>query len=55
MVVGPLTMLALHGLSVGELAFGRFVAFKAAFAGLLALVVTPVISIWALAEPARAA
>lgn len=54
-VVGPLMMLALHGLAVGQLAFAPFVAFKALFAGLLALLVTPVISIWALAEPARAA
>jgi len=48
-------LLILHGLSVSQLAFGPFVAFKAVFAALLALLVTPVISIWALAEPARAA
>jgi hypothetical protein len=54
-VVGPLAILALRGLSVGELAFGPFIAFKAVFAALLALLVTPVISLWALAEPARAA
>jgi hypothetical protein len=50
--VGPLAVLALHAFSVDELAFGPFIVFKALFAGLLALVVTPVISIWALAEPA---
>lgn len=54
-VVGPLTLLGLHGLSVGELAFARFLAFKAVFAAVLALLVTPVISLWALAEPAGAA
>lgn len=53
-VIGPLMILALHGFSVAELAFGPFIAFKATFAGLLALLVTPVISLWALAEPARA-
>ena len=51
-VVGPLAVLALHVLSVDQLAFGPFIIFKSVFAGLLALVVTPVISIWALAEPA---
>lgn len=51
-VVGPLAVLALHLFSVEQLAFWSFVAFKAAFAGALALLVTPVISLWALAEPA---
>ena len=49
---GPPTVLALHGLSIAQLALWPFVVFKAAFAGLLALLVTPVISLWALAEPA---
>lgn len=51
-VVGPLTVLALHGLSIAQLDFWPFIAFKATFAGILALLVTPVISLWALAEPA---
>jgi hypothetical protein len=51
-VIGPLAILALQALAVGELRFTPFVAFKAVFAGLLALLVTPVISLWALAEPA---
>jgi hypothetical protein len=49
--VGPLAVLALHGLSIGPLDVGPFIALKAGFAGLLALLVTPVISLWALAEP----
>jgi hypothetical protein len=51
-VVGPLAVLGLHVFSVNELAFGAFVLFKAMFAGVLALLVTPLISLWALAEPA---
>lgn len=51
-VVGPSTLLALQVLAVDRLDFASFVAFKAAFAGVLALLVTPVISLWALAEPA---
>ncbi|MBX3025096.1 hypothetical protein KF840_09320 [bacterium] len=54
LVVGPLAVLSLHGLAVAALAFPSFVAFKAVFAALLGMLVTPVISIWALAEPARA-
>jgi hypothetical protein len=54
-LVGPLTVLALQGLSVAQLDLGPFIAFKAGFAGALALLVTPVISLWALAEPAPAA
>jgi hypothetical protein len=51
-LVGPLTLLALALASVGELALAPFIAFKAVFAAALALLVTPVISIWALAVPA---
>ena len=53
LVVGSLSVWALGRLDVRELAFWPFVAFKAAFAAGLALVVTPVISIWALTVPAR--
>jgi len=51
-VVGPLTLLLLARASVDALALVPFITFKALFAALLALVVTPVISIWALAVPA---
>jgi hypothetical protein len=51
-VIGPLTVLGLHTLSVAQLDVGPFIAFKAGFAGLLALLVTPPISLCALAEPA---
>jgi hypothetical protein len=50
-LAGPVVMAALYGLEIAALPFGTFIAFKALFAGVLALVVTPVISIWALAEP----
>jgi hypothetical protein len=53
LVVGPLSVWALGELEVGDLAFWSFVGFKAAFAAALALVVTPVISLWAMTVPAR--
>jgi hypothetical protein len=49
-LVGPVAMAALYGLEIAALPFASFIAFKALFAGALALVVTPVISIWALAR-----
>jgi hypothetical protein len=49
--VGLLTVWALHRLGVGDLGLWPFIGFKAAFAAGLALVVTPVISLWALAAP----
>jgi len=52
LVVGPLSVWLLHRLEVGELTFWSFVAFKAAFAAALALIVTPVISVWAMTAPA---
>lgn len=51
LLVGPLSVWLLGRLGVDELAFWPFVGFKAAFAGALALVVTPVISIWAMTAP----
>ena len=52
-VVGPLSIWALSRMDVGELTFWSFVAFKAAFAAALALIVTPVISVWAMTAPAH--
>ena len=48
LVFGPLSVWALSRLGVDELGFWHFVGFKAAFAAALALLVTPVISIWAM-------
>ena len=48
LLIGPLSVWVLGRLEVIELPFWSFVAFKAAFAAGLALVVTPVISLWAL-------
>ena len=48
LVVGPLTLLGLEFASISELSLRGFVIFKALFAAVLALLVTPVISLWAL-------
>ena len=53
LVLGPLSIWLLDRYGVDELGFWSFVAFKATFAAALALVVTPVISIWAIAVAAR--
>jgi hypothetical protein len=53
LIVGPLSVWALGRLDVSELGFWPFVGFKAAFAAALALLVTPVISLWAMAAPVR--
>ncbi len=53
-VAAPLTIVALRALDVSALALGPFVAFKAVYAALLALVVTPPIALWAIAEEAPA-
>jgi len=50
LVVGPLSILALWSASVSELPLHHFVAFKALFAAALALLVTPIISLWALSR-----
>lgn len=50
LLVGPLSVALLQCADVQELSFWRFVWFKAVFAAGLALIVTPIISIWAIAE-----
>ena len=52
-VLSPITLLVLGLLHVADLGFGRFVLFKAAFAAMEALLVTPVVSLWAIAEAAE--
>jgi len=49
-VVAPPTLLTLAGLGVTDLRFARFLAFKATFAAVLAVVVTPIIAFWAIAR-----
>ncbi len=49
-LIGPLSVALLQWANVQELSFWRFVWFKAAFAAVLALIVTPIISIWAISE-----
>ena len=51
-LLGPASVWALGQLNVSELTLWSFVGFKAAFAGILALLVTPVISLWAMTAPA---
>jgi hypothetical protein len=48
LVFGPISVWVLSRFEVIELSFWPFVAFKAAFAAGLGLLVTPVISLWAL-------
>ena len=48
LLLGPASVWALGRLNVSELTLWSFVGFKAAFAGILALLVTPVISLWAM-------
>lgn len=48
LVVAPLSVWVLGRLDVAELTFWSFVGFKAAFAAGLGLLVTPVISLWAM-------
>src|SRR5262245_22662591 len=45
LLIGPLTVVLLQWANVHELSFWKFVWFKAVFAALLALIVTPIISI----------
>lgn len=54
LAVGPLSVWALARLHVAELALWPFVGFKAAYAAALAFLVTPLISLWAMAAPERA-
>jgi hypothetical protein len=50
LLVGPASIWLLSRLGVAELAFWPFVGFKALFAAALALVVTPIIALWAMAS-----
>ncbi len=49
-LLAPVTLLALHAFDVDAMSLGAFVVFKAAFAAAAALVVTPLIALWAIAE-----
>jgi hypothetical protein len=52
LVVGPLSVWVLSRLDVAELALWSFIGFKAVFSAGLGLLVTPVISLWAMTTPA---
>jgi len=49
-VFAPPVLVALVALGVTNLGLGRFVVFKASFAAAEALVVTPLVALWAIAE-----
>ncbi len=49
-VLAPLTLFVLMRLHVADLGLGRFIVFKAGFAAAEALVVTPLVALWAIAE-----
>ena len=49
-VFAPPTLVALAALGVTDLDLGRFVVFKASFAAAEALVVTPLVALWGIAE-----
>jgi hypothetical protein len=53
-VFGPAALLTLWALEVGSLPFWPFVSFKAAFAAVLAALVTPAIALAAIADASRA-
>ena len=58
LVLAPLAFLYLRVLEVEQLSVGEFILYKAGFAALAGVLVTPVIALWAIAEgpaPARAA
>ena len=50
LVFAPPVLGALAALGVTQLGLGRFVVFKASFAAAEALVVTPLVALWAIAE-----
>lgn len=50
-LLAPLALLALLVAEVASLPFWRFVLFKAGFAAVAATLVTPLIALWAIAEP----
>ena len=52
--LAPLTILVLQNIGVLEMGLWRFVSFKAAFAGGLAALITPVIALRALMDPVAA-
>ena len=52
LVVSPLAVLALARLGIDDMSLGTFVLFKATFAGVLGMLVTPFIAACAIAEPA---
>ena len=52
--LSPLTLLVVTWLHVESLSLSRFVLFKATFAALEALVVTPLVALWAIAEATEA-
>jgi len=52
---GALTVGALTVLGVSEMPHGSFLVFKACFAGALAALVTPVVAMSAITDPAAAA
>jgi hypothetical protein len=49
-VLAPAVLLVLRALAVASLDIGRFVVFKASFAALAAVLVTPPIALWAIAD-----
>jgi hypothetical protein len=52
-VFAPITVLALDRFVASDMAFGHFIVFKASFAALEGLFVTPIVALWALAATAR--
>jgi hypothetical protein len=50
-MIAPPTILVLAGLGVTDLSFVRFLVFKATFAAALAVLVTPIIALGAIARP----
>ncbi len=50
-VFATLTIAALVVLEVAEMQLWHFLAFKATFAAFLAAIVTPVVALWAIADP----
>jgi hypothetical protein len=50
LVLAPLAFLYLRVLQVEQLGLGEFILFKAGFAALAGVLVTPVIALWAIAE-----
>jgi hypothetical protein len=49
-ILGPIAVLAIIALDVGDLTVGGFVAYKAVLGVALGLFVTPILALWAIAE-----